>query len=109
MPRVLDIVKEEREKFEKNLNTYLKNIKRVCHKHGLRCYLFGSRVRGSSLPSSDLDVLVVIPAKMWDKRWKLYDELRKACEDNPFVEIHIIRERDFEEMRKLYEPLQPLE
>jgi len=50
-----------------------------------------------------LDILLVIPKNLWKERWKIYDEVKRACEDNIFVEIHIVSEENFEEMKSIYE------
>ncbi len=105
---VLKLIEEALKEFEEKKEMFLKGIKKVSEEYGVRCYLFGSRVKGTELRSSDLDVLVVIPSDKWNKKWEIYEKMKKACNDNPFVEIHIISEDAFEELRKLYEPLVPL-
>ncbi len=99
---VLRLIKEEIERFRERKEIYVENIKKIARKYNLKCYLFGSRARGESTPSSDMDILVILPEKLWGLRWKIYDEMRKACEDNAFVEIHVIHEEVFKETKRLY-------
>jgi len=99
---VLELIKEEKEKFEKNKEKYLDSIREVTKKYGIRAYMFGSRIKNQNISSSDLDILLVIPKNLWKERWKIYDEVKRACEDNIFVEIHIVSEDVFEDMRKIY-------
>jgi len=105
---VLKLIEREIEEFQHERNVFLENIKTVAKKYGLECYLTGSRAKGEHLPSSDMDVLVVIPQSLWKLRWKIYDEMKRACKDNAFVEIHIMNEKTFDEMKKLYGKLIPL-
>ena len=99
---VLEFIREEKEKFEKNKEKYLESISKVARKYGIKAYVFGSRIKNQSISSSDLDILLVIPKNLWKERWKIYDEVKRACEDNIFVEIHIVSEEVFEEMKNIY-------
>lgn len=105
---VLELIKEEKEKFEKKKEKYLDSIREIAKKYGIRAYIFGSRIKNQSISSSDLDILLVIPKNLWKERWKIYDEVKRACEDNIFVEIHIVSEEYFEDNKNIYGKLMEL-
>ena len=61
MHRYLDHLRRRRRDLEVNLNRYLELLRDLAERYGGQAYLFGSRVTGEALPSSDVDVLIVVP------------------------------------------------
>ncbi len=64
-------------------------------------YLFGSRARGDHEPDSDLDLLVVVPDPVGDRRLR-ESELRHALVGSrPIVEPWIMGRQTFEEEKNV--------
>ena len=64
-------------------------------------YLFGSRARGDYQPDSDLDLLIVVPDPLGDRRQR-QSELRHALVGHrPIVEPWIIGRLEFEETKDI--------
>jgi len=100
---------KENERYFKNYRSYLKIIKNMCMKElkEVRVYLFGSFVEGKSLPSSDIDVLIVSKnmPKMISERSKIKAEVwKKIGLFSPF-ELHLVNEEEFEWYKKFVKKL----
>ncbi len=65
---VLKLIENEIEVFARKKHVFLENLKRIAKKYRISLYLFGSRARNENLPSSDMDILVVIPQNLWKLR-----------------------------------------
>ena len=102
---VLKSIKEEIEEFKSKKEKFLENICSIAKRKNIKIFIFGSRVKNEYIESSDLDLLAVIPNELWKEKWKIYDELKKACNYNSFFEIHIIKEETFEEIKDIYNKL----
>jgi len=64
-----------------------------------RVYLFGSRARSDHEPDSDLDLLIVIPDPVGDRRQR-QNELRDALVGHhPIIEPWIMGRLEFEETK----------
>lgn len=99
--RYFDVLVERRAQKEEtieNLKKYLSVIKEFLQKkyNFFKIIIFGSYVKKQMSPNSDIDVLIVIP-KIDDveQRHHLNYEIRKLICFNPFIEIHIATEEEF--------------
>jgi predicted nucleotidyltransferase len=71
----------------------------VAHSSPDMIYFFGSRARGDHEPDSDLDLLIVIPDPVVDRR-QLQNELRQVLVGHrPIVEPWIMGRLEFEETK----------
>lgn len=98
MSRYVEYLRRRRRDLEGNLDRYLNILKELVGRYGGKLYLFGSRVKGNALVSSDLDVLLEIPDGV--DRLKVLHEVRRAI-PNSMVEIHVLNESDAQIFRKL--------
>ena len=105
MHRYLDHLRRRRRDLEENLNRYLELLREPAERYGGRAYLFGSRVTGEALPSSDVDVLIVVPDHVDGLR--VLHEARRLV-PNTLVEIHVLNQSDAKEFMKLVKKLRPL-
>ena len=105
MHRYLDYLRQRRRDLEENLNRYLALLRDLARRYGGQAYLFGSRVTGNALPSSDVDVLIVVPDHV--DRLKVLHEARKLV-PNTLIEIHVLNQSDAEEFKKLIGRLKPI-
>jgi predicted nucleotidyltransferase len=98
--KIVSEVNKEREKYFKNFRRYSKIVKKVAKAElkDARVFVFGSVIKGTYTPASDVDILVVsknmpeknaerarIKAKIWEKIGIF----------SPF-EIHMASEKEFE-------------
>lgn len=87
------------QKYFKNYLKYARIIKRVAKKElkEVKVYVFGSIVKNTNLPSSDIDILIVsknMPKKISDRsriKAKIWKEIGIF---SPF-EIHLVNEEEF--------------
>lgn len=91
---------KENEKFFKNFLKYARIIKRIAEKElkDLKVFVFGSIVEGKSLPTSDIDILIVsknMPKKI-SERSKIKAKIRKKIGLFSPFELHLINEEEFE-------------
>lgn len=105
MHRYLEFLERRRRDLEENLGNYLELLRDLARRHGGRAYLFGSRIKGEALPSSDVDVLIVVPDSV--DRLRVLHEARRLV-PNTLVEIHILNESEAEDFVKLVKSLKPL-
>ncbi len=105
MHRYLDYLRRRRRDLEENLSRYLALLREPARKYGGEAYLFGSRARGEALPSSDVDVLIVVPDNV--DRLKVLHEARRLV-PNTMVEIHVLNQSDANLFKKLAGKLKPL-
>lgn len=90
--------KKEKDDVIKNLEKYLEKIKTfVKQKYPeAKILLFGSFIKDEFKPNSDIDVLVVLPQIDSDENRHHFNyEVRKQIEFNPFIEIHIVSEQEY--------------
>ena len=96
--------KKIKEKYLKNLDFYLKEIKKFFQKKlgkKTKILIFGSFVRGNFGPRSDIDVLVILPKEIsWQKRRKLIFEIRKKIGFLSPFEFHLASKKEFEDWWK---------
>ena len=91
MHEYLDYLDKRERDFEKNKKRYFKKISEIAEKHGGKAYIFGSYVKGESLPGSDIDILVIIPKEA--NRIKVLNELRMEIPNTKF-EFHVLHEEE---------------
>ncbi len=101
----LDLLRRRRLDLERNLDRYLELLKRLAEEYGGRAYLFGSRLSGEALPSSDVDVLIEVPDTV--DRLEVLHRARRLV-PNTLVEIHVLNESDAREFKRLVKQLKPL-
>ncbi|MEM2234267.1 MAG: nucleotidyltransferase domain-containing protein [Desulfurococcaceae archaeon] len=96
---------EKVKNYLRDAEIYLEKIKKVCKELDPDCRLivFGSYVRGSITPSSDIDVLLITKyAKNTSYRGKLLAAIaREIGFENPF-EIHIVTMEEYVEWYKKF-------
>lgn len=94
-----------RRKYIENLWTYLSKIKQVCRTFDRSCkvIIFGSFIKGSMRPDSDIDILLVTRlAREPFSRGRLFRAIvEEIGVDNPF-EIHIITREEYENVYKKF-------
>ncbi len=105
MHRYIEALRRRREDLDKNLEMYLSRLSALARKYGGRAYIFGSRVRGDALPSSDVDVLIVVPDGV--DRLEVLHEARRLV-PNTLVDIHVLNEGDAAAFMKMIKELKPL-
>ncbi len=88
---------------DRNLEMYLLRLSVLAWRYGGRAYIFGSRVRGDALPSSD--VLIVVPDGV--DRLEVLHEARRLV-PNTLVDIHVLNVDDAVVFMKMIEELKPL-
>lgn len=89
-----------RRKYLENAMTHLGRIKEVCRSVDSSCrtILFGSYVRGTMRPDSDIDVLLVTElAKDPWMRAKLYTRIYEGLDPEHPFEVHIVTLEEYEE------------
>ena len=101
---MIEILKKrvERFKYFENPDVYLKKIGEIAERHlgEVELYVFGSFVEGKSVPSSDIDVLVVSKNVNPENRIALMSDVyRELGYEHPF-EIHVVDEKGFEWYRR---------
>jgi predicted nucleotidyltransferase len=64
-------------------------------------YLFGSRARGDAAPDSDLDLLIIVPDPVGDRRQRENELRGHFCGHRPIVEPWIMGRFEFEETRNV--------
>jgi predicted nucleotidyltransferase len=64
-----------------------------------KVFLFGSRVRGDAAPDSDLDLLVVVPDPVGDRRQRQSELQHALVGSHPIVEPWIMGRIEFEETK----------
>ena len=64
-------------------------------------YVFGSRARGKYQPDSDLDLLIVVPDPVGDRRQRQSQVRRVLVGHRPIVEPWIIGKVEFEETKDI--------
>jgi predicted nucleotidyltransferase len=89
--------KEYKEETLNNINKYLTLIKNFLNEKykTFKLLIFGSYVKKQIGPNSDIDVLIIIPVLTTEQRHHLNYEIRKQIDFNPFIEIHITTEEEF--------------
>lgn len=102
---VFRVLGKRRRDLEENLDKYLKLLQDLARKYNGRAYLFGSRIKGEALPSSDVDVLLVIPDNV--DRLQVLHKARRLV-PNTLIEIHVLNENDVEVFAKLVKELKPI-
>jgi len=96
---------KEWEKYYKNTRFYLEKIKAIVKKHdeSAKIILFGSQVKGTMKPDSDIDVLIVSKlAKKQGDRLKIRIEIAKEIGDSTPFEIHIVTQEEYEKWYKKF-------
>ena len=95
---------KEKEKVIKNLDSYLKKIKRAAKKElkDAELYLFGSILTKKFSPRSDIDVAIVSDSFKNDlnSRARILTKIKKKIDFNPWFEIHLLNRKDFEFYRR---------
>ena len=64
-------------------------------------YLFGSRARGNHEPDSDLDLLIVVPDPVGDRRQRQSEMQHALVGNRPIVEPWIMGRLEFEETKNV--------
>ena len=105
MYRYLEVLEKRRKDLEKNMNRYLKLLRELARRYGGRAYIFGSRLKGEALPSSDVDILIVIPDQV--NRLQVLHGARRLA-PNTLIEIHVINENDAKIFIKLVKEFKPI-
>lgn len=77
----------------------------LAERHGGRAYLYGSRARGDALPSSDVDVLIVVPNNV--DRLKVLHQARRLV-PNTLVEINVLNEDEAVIFMRLVKTVKPI-
>ena len=90
---------------QENLHKYLNILKELAQQYGGKAYIFGSRARGNALPSSGVDIPIVIPDNV--DRLKVLHEARKKIR-NPLIDIHVLNESDAKTFIKLLDTIHQL-
>ena len=103
--RYLDLLWRRRRDLEENLEKYLRLLRDLAEKHGGKAYLFGSRLRGDALPSSDVDILIVVPDNV--DRLQVLHEARKLV-SNTLIQIHVLNEKDAQLFIKIIKNIKPI-
>jgi len=103
--RYLEARRRYRRDLEENLGRYLEALRSLAESLGGRAYLYGSRVRGDALPSSDVDVLIEVPDNV--DRLEVLHRARRLV-PNPLVEIHVLNKSDADLFKKLVARLREL-
>ncbi|MBB5254766.1 nucleotidyltransferase domain-containing protein [Sulfurisphaera ohwakuensis] len=99
-------LEEEEKDFQQNKEKYFKIIVEIAKKYGGKAYLFGSRLKGTAIASSDVDILVEIPCNIY---WlDVLSELMKSIK-NPKFEFHVYCGKEAEEFKKLIKEYKELE
>lgn len=94
---------KEWEKYYKNVRFYLEKIKTIikCHDKSAKLILFGSQVKGTMKPGSDIDVLIISKlAKSIKNRLKVRVKIAREIGDSTPFEIHIITPEEYEKWYK---------
>jgi len=99
--QIFEKLKREVEELKRSFNLYLKKIKEIAKKYDLEVYLVGSRVKGSFLKGSDYDFVVFVPDDEWKDWLKILTELKKAVNENSFIEFHIYK-KGWKEILRIY-------
>jgi len=94
-------LKEEKIDIEKNLRKYLEKIKEIAKEYNLEIYLVGSRIKRNFLEGSDFDFVVFVPDKKWKDWLKILTELKKAVNENSYIEFHI-HKKSWKEILNIY-------
>lgn len=94
----LEHLRRRRRDLEENAGRYLGLLKGLAERYGGRLYVFGSRLRGDALASSDLDVLLEVPDGV--DRLEVLHEARRLV-PNSMVEIHVLNESDAQLFKRL--------
>ncbi len=105
MHRFIEYLRNRRRDLEENLEAYLKALRILAERHGGRAYLYGSRARGDALPSSDVDVLIVVPNNV--DRLKVLHQARRLV-PNTLVEINVLNEDEAEIFMRLVKTVKPI-
>ena len=87
------------------MDKYLKLLRELAERYRGEAYIFGSRLKGEALPSSDIDILIVVPNNV--DRLKVLHEARRLA-PNTLIEIHILNEDDAKIFMKLVKDLKPI-
>jgi predicted nucleotidyltransferase len=92
-------LRKEKERYYRDPLRYARAIRDVVRSLDLdaRVYLFGSYVRGTMRPDSDIDVLVVTreASDVWS-RVRIRTEVKKAIGDLTPFELHLVTPEEFE-------------
>jgi len=94
-------LKREAEELKRNFNLYLKKIKEIAKKYDLEVYLVGSRVKRNFLEGSDYDFVIFVPDDKWRDWLKILTELKKAVNENSYIEFHVYK-KSWKEILKIY-------
>jgi len=95
---ILKDIRNKEEKFYKRPKFYTKKIKNVAQRFlpHPKVYLFGSYVKGTMQPNSDIDVLVIDKDVDHDKRIEVMAEVSKEFKwIHPF-EVHVISQQEYD-------------
>lgn len=100
----------ERSKILINYKNYIPCIVRAARKilgDSVRIYLSGSVVEGKAVPSSDVDVIIVVDFEIKAKdRASIVAKIEEIC-NLPFVnpfEFHILSKQEFDVWVKIFSP-----
>ena len=99
--QIFERLKREVEELKRNFNLYLKKIKEIAKKYDLEVYLVGSRVKGNFLEGSDYDFVIFVPDDKWRDWLKILTELKKAVNENSYIEFHVYK-KSWKEILKIY-------
>jgi len=99
--QIFERLKREVEELKRNFNLYLKKIKEIAKKYNLEVYLVGSRVKRNFLEGSDYDFVVFISDNKWRNWLKILTELKKAVNENSYIEFHVYK-KSWKEILKIY-------
>jgi len=89
MHEYLDYLEKREKDFQMRKKEYFEEIAQIAKRFGGKAYVFGSYIKGESLPGSDVDVLVIVPNNV-DRLQVLY-ELREKIR-NRKLEFHVLNE-----------------
>ncbi len=101
---LMEVMREWRKYYENPMD-YLKKIKSIVRKHDpeAQIILFGSIVKGSLRPDSDIDVLIITKlASNIYERLKLRIDIAKEIGDSTPFEIHIITPEEYNKWYKKF-------
>jgi len=96
---------KEWQKYYKNPQAYARKIKTITRQYDpkARVILFGSTIKGTAKPDSDIDLLIITKlANNTNNRIKLRVEIAKQIDDNTPFQIHIITPQEYNNWYKKF-------